>query len=110
MFGESSVDHKPFAKLFRRCLINDLYCRVPPNIYKKVKQASEDEREGVLLKELESILKREGLSAGASKDGMRQRITCCSSCGLLLHDQGQLSQLKSLFCRNQGCEEKEGEA
>lgn len=35
---------------------------VPPSIYKKVKQVSDDERETFLVKELEGILSREGLS------------------------------------------------
>ncbi|KAH6801602.1 hypothetical protein C2S51_033048 [Perilla frutescens var. frutescens] len=34
---------------------------VPPSIYKKVKQVSDDERETFLVKELEGILSREGL-------------------------------------------------
>lgn len=40
---------------------------VPPSIYKKVKQVPDDERETFLVKELEGILSREGLSKNPSE-------------------------------------------
>lgn len=43
--------------------------RIPPVIYKKVKQAPENKREGQLIKELEEILSREGLSSNPSEKG-----------------------------------------
>ena len=43
---------------------------IPPSIYKKVKQVPENEREAQLIKELEQILSREGLSANPSEKGM----------------------------------------
>ncbi|OIW14493.1 hypothetical protein TanjilG_12086 [Lupinus angustifolius] len=42
---------------------------IPPTIYKKVKQAPENKREGQLIKELEEILSREGLSSNPSEKG-----------------------------------------
>jgi hypothetical protein len=42
---------------------------VPPSIYKKVKQAPENKREARLIKELEEILSREGLSSNPSEKG-----------------------------------------
>jgi hypothetical protein len=42
---------------------------VPPIIYRKVKQAPEAEKEAILIRELEAILNREGLSVHASKEG-----------------------------------------
>jgi hypothetical protein len=46
-------------------------CRVPPIIYRKVKQAPEPEKEAILIRELEAILNREGLSVHASKEEIR---------------------------------------
>ncbi|XP_022993822.1 glutamic acid-rich protein-like isoform X1 [Cucurbita maxima] len=40
---------------------------VPPSIYKKVKQAPESKRESQLIKELEGILSREGLSVNPTE-------------------------------------------
>ncbi|KAK4756221.1 hypothetical protein SAY87_006348 [Trapa incisa] len=40
---------------------------IPPSIYKKVKQVPEDKRESSLIKELEEILSREGLSSNPSE-------------------------------------------
>ncbi|XP_068637355.1 uncharacterized protein [Aristolochia californica] len=40
---------------------------VPPSVYKRAKQASENKREGILAKELEEILKKEGLSTNPSE-------------------------------------------
>lgn len=42
---------------------------VPPVIYKKVKQVPENKREEQLIKELEEILSREGLSSNPSEKG-----------------------------------------
>ncbi|KAH9756947.1 CHZ domain-containing protein [Citrus sinensis] len=40
---------------------------IPPSVYKKVKQAPENKREAQLIKELEGILSREGLSSNPSE-------------------------------------------
>ncbi|KAL5076633.1 hypothetical protein RYX36_015617 [Vicia faba] len=45
---------------------------VPPVIYKKVKQVPEDKREGQLIKELEEILSREGLSSNPSEKEIKE--------------------------------------
>ncbi|KAH9756943.1 CHZ domain-containing protein [Citrus sinensis] len=42
---------------------------IPPSVYKKVKQAPENKREAQLIKELEGILSREGLSSNPSEKG-----------------------------------------
>lgn len=42
---------------------------VPPNIYKKAKQAPEEKREATLIEELEQILAKEGLSSDPSEKG-----------------------------------------
>ena len=42
---------------------------VPPSIYKRVKQVPENKREAQLIKELEEILSKEGLSANPSEKG-----------------------------------------
>ncbi|MBA0661465.1 hypothetical protein Goklo_005757 [Gossypium klotzschianum] len=42
---------------------------VPPSIYKRVKQVPENKREAQLIKELEDILSKEGLSANPSEKG-----------------------------------------
>lgn len=42
---------------------------VPPSVYKRVKQAPENKRESHLIKELEEILSKEGLSANPSDKG-----------------------------------------
>jgi hypothetical protein len=47
---------------------------VPPSVYRKAKQAPEERREIVLVKELEAILSKEGLTANASEDGMLLNI------------------------------------
>lgn len=47
-----------------------IFCSVPPVVYKKVKQVSENEREGFLVKELKDILSREGLSTDPSEKGV----------------------------------------
>jgi len=44
-------------------------CSVPPSVYKRVKQAPEDKREACLIKELEEILAKEGLSTSPSEKG-----------------------------------------
>lgn len=55
--------------------INNLSYSVPPSIYKKVKQAPESKRESQLIKELEGILSREGLSANPTEKGKRKEIS-----------------------------------
>ncbi|MED6111050.1 hypothetical protein PIB30_048817 [Stylosanthes scabra] len=45
---------------------------VPPSIYKKVKQAPENKRETQLIKELEEILSREGLSSDPSEKEIKE--------------------------------------
>ncbi|TKY74282.1 transcriptional regulator ATRX-like isoform X1 [Spatholobus suberectus] len=45
---------------------------VPPSIYKKVKQVPENKREGQLIKELEEILSREGLSSNPSEKEIKE--------------------------------------
>jgi hypothetical protein len=42
---------------------------VPPNIYKKAKQAPQEKREAMLIEELEQILAKEGLSSDPSALG-----------------------------------------
>ena len=42
---------------------------IPPSVYKRVKQAPESKREARLIKELEEILEREGLSTNPSEKG-----------------------------------------
>ncbi|KAH1057492.1 hypothetical protein J1N35_035557 [Gossypium stocksii] len=44
---------------------------VPPSIYKRVKQVPENKREAQLIKELEDILSKEGLSANPSEKGVK---------------------------------------
>lgn len=45
---------------------------VPPSVYKKVKQAPEDKREACLIKELEEILAKEGLSTSPSEKEIKE--------------------------------------
>lgn len=54
-----------------RMILDIVYfcCSVPPSIYKKVKQVPENKREARLIKELEEILSREGLSSNPSEKG-----------------------------------------
>ncbi|KAA0059870.1 glutamic acid-rich protein isoform X2 [Cucumis melo var. makuwa] len=54
---------------------------VPPSIYKKVKQAPESKRESQLIKELEGILSREGLSANPTEKGERKEWSVTIGCG-----------------------------
>ena len=72
-----------FCKLWRPCSELDMLLyisiSVPPVIYKKVKQVPENKREGQLIKELEEILSREGLSSNPSEKGELMFITIPSS-------------------------------
>ncbi|KAG5525035.1 hypothetical protein RHGRI_031653 [Rhododendron griersonianum] len=52
-----------------KSIIKSCGMSVPPVVYKKVKQVSENKREGFLVKELEDILSREGLSTDPSEKG-----------------------------------------
>ncbi|XP_024018116.1 uncharacterized protein DDB_G0283697 [Morus notabilis] len=45
---------------------------VPPSVYKKVKQVPENKRESQLIKELEEILSKEGLSAKPSEKEIKE--------------------------------------
>ncbi|KDO80689.1 hypothetical protein CISIN_1g007639mg [Citrus sinensis] len=45
---------------------------IPPSVYKKVKQAPENKREAQLIKELEGILSREGLSSNPSEKEIKE--------------------------------------
>uniref|UniRef100_A0A2P2MDK9 Uncharacterized protein MANES_18G076200 n=1 Tax=Rhizophora mucronata TaxID=61149 RepID=A0A2P2MDK9_RHIMU len=45
---------------------------VPPSVYKKVKQVSDNKREAQLIKELEDILSREGLSSKPSEKEIKE--------------------------------------
>ncbi|CAN1235915.1 hypothetical protein LINPERPRIM_LOCUS4648 [Linum perenne] len=45
---------------------------VPPTVYKKVKQVSEDKREAELIKELEAILSKENLSSNPSEKEIKE--------------------------------------
>lgn len=51
-------------------------CSVPPSIYKKVKQVPVDKCESYLIKELEEILSREGLSSSPSEKGELYKDRC----------------------------------
>lgn len=58
---------------FGKCIkSNVLYilCSIPPVVYKKIKEAPENKREAALIKELENILAKEGLSANPSEKGI----------------------------------------
>lgn len=59
------------SRSFSRLILNivDTFCSVPPSIYKKVKQMPENKREAHLIKELEEILSKEGLSSNPSEKG-----------------------------------------
>ncbi|XP_068643641.1 uncharacterized protein [Aristolochia californica] len=50
-----------------RSVIKACGMNVPPSVYKRVKQAPENKREGILAKELEEILKKEGLSTNPTE-------------------------------------------
>lgn len=64
-----------------RFKISNLSYSVPPSIYKKVKQAPESKRESQLIKELEGILSREGLSANPTEKGERKEWSVTIGCG-----------------------------
>ncbi|KAF5179433.1 translation initiation factor [Thalictrum thalictroides] len=50
-----------------KAVIKSCGMSVPPSIYKRAKQAPETKREAFLIKELEEMLKKEGLSANPSE-------------------------------------------
>ncbi|KAH9691114.1 CHZ domain-containing protein [Citrus sinensis] len=52
-----------------KTVIKSCAMSIPPSVYKKVKQAPENKREAQLIKELEGILSREGLSSNPSEKG-----------------------------------------
>ncbi|KAH9756949.1 CHZ domain-containing protein [Citrus sinensis] len=62
---------------------------IPPSVYKKVKQAPENKREAQLIKELEGILSREGLSSNPSEKGRFDMIFLA-----LVHNLS----ISSIFC------------
>ncbi|KAK3230667.1 hypothetical protein Dsin_002548 [Dipteronia sinensis] len=55
-----------------RTVIKSCGMSVPPSVYKKVKQAPENKRESQLIKELENILSREGLSSNPSEKEIKE--------------------------------------
>ncbi|KAI3442715.1 CHZ domain-containing protein [Psidium guajava] len=55
-----------------KSIIKSCGMSVPPSIYKKVKQVSEDKREAFLMKELEEILSREGLSTNPTDKEIKE--------------------------------------
>ncbi|KAH7834709.1 hypothetical protein Vadar_018832 [Vaccinium darrowii] len=55
-----------------KSIIKSCGMSVPPVVYKKVKQVSENEREGFLVKELKDILSREGLSSDPSEKEIKE--------------------------------------
>ncbi|XP_050366092.1 uncharacterized protein LOC126784658 [Argentina anserina] len=55
-----------------RSVIKACGMSVPPSIYKKVKQVPENKREGHLIKELEDILSREGLSSSPNEKEIKE--------------------------------------
>ncbi|XP_057974023.1 uncharacterized protein LOC131161964 isoform X1 [Malania oleifera] len=55
-----------------KSIIKSCGMSVPPAIYKRVKQAPEDKREARLIKELEEILSREGLSPNPSEKEIKE--------------------------------------
>ena len=67
-----------FGKVDHYCiLITYLIYSVPPSIYKRVKQVPENKREAQLIKELEEILSKEGLSANPLEKG--QDLAQCTT-------------------------------
>ncbi|KAJ8541708.1 hypothetical protein K7X08_002524 [Anisodus acutangulus] len=59
------VEH--LKSIFKACGMS-----VAPSIYKRVKQVSDDKREGFLIKELEKILSAEGLSTNPSEEEIKE--------------------------------------
>ncbi|XP_052204224.1 uncharacterized protein LOC127809463 [Diospyros lotus] len=55
-----------------KSIIKSCGMSVPPAVYKRAKQVSENKREGFLIKELEEILSREGLSANPSEKEIKE--------------------------------------
>lgn len=51
------------------CWSFSFHSSVPPSVYRKAKQAPESKREAYLMKEMEEILRREGLSTNPSEKG-----------------------------------------
>ncbi|XP_058115359.1 uncharacterized protein LOC131258224 isoform X3 [Magnolia sinica] len=47
-------------------------CSIPPPVYKRAKQAPENKREAHLIKELEEILRKEGLSSNPSEKEIKE--------------------------------------
>ncbi|CAH9134574.1 unnamed protein product [Cuscuta epithymum] len=61
---------EPVEKL--KSLIKACGMGIPPVVYKKAKQVPEDERQDFLVKELEEILSREGLSTNPSEKDIKE--------------------------------------
>ncbi|CAA7019678.1 unnamed protein product [Microthlaspi erraticum] len=55
-----------------KAVIKSCGMSVPPSVYKKVKQAPEKKREDTLIKELEEILTKEGLSSSPSEKEIKE--------------------------------------
>ncbi|KAK4352719.1 hypothetical protein RND71_028237 [Anisodus tanguticus] len=77
------VEH--LKSIFKACGMS-----VAPSIYKRVKQVSDDKREGFLIKELEKILSAEGLSTNPSEKG-----------GDNLHVCADISSLKGFLAQGE---------
>ncbi|XP_031373904.1 ABC transporter F family member 4 isoform X1 [Punica granatum] len=55
-----------------KSVIKSCAMSVPPSIYRKAKQVPEDKRESYLIKELEEILSKEGLSSNPSEKEIKE--------------------------------------
>ncbi|XP_034675767.1 glutamic acid-rich protein-like [Vitis riparia] len=55
-----------------KSIIKSCAMSVPPSVYKRVKQAPENKREAHLIKELEEILSKEGLSKNPSEKDIKE--------------------------------------
>lgn len=58
---------------------------MPPIVYKKAKQVPDNKREDFIIKELEKILEKEGLSRKPDEKGENLSIKYCS-CLLAFYD------------------------
>ncbi|KAL9269353.1 hypothetical protein AKJ16_DCAP22514, partial [Drosera capensis] len=77
--AENNVQEKEVAKPsygkrveHLKTVIKSCGMSVPPSVYKKVKQAPENKREATLIKELEELLQKEGLSSSPSEKEIKE--------------------------------------